>query len=241
MTEEEYEWEPTEDDILWTQNHVEGLRIGGVWSPDASGLDYERTGENTLTLRRMHSHPAAMEVHERLKSIFDKLQWDMDDDEIEVYLPPLDPAEASFQDRMRQQEMAAKWVCTANDCEMLLGDMALEDGAWVNLGLQEMMKPDGETEEVERWAVTIDCHGCGATIQMDPFDYGLLAGDDLFYRYKCGCSTLYRVLTRENVLTLVDAGGSGVALGTRCPECEGVMPPHMRGTFCGKTAWGEEE
>lgn len=242
MIEEEYEWTPTEDDILWTQAHIEGLRIGGMWSPDGSGLDYERTGEEELTLRRMHSHPAAMEVHGRIKRIFDELDWELLDEEIEVYLPPLNPAEAAMQDRLHQQDTASRWTCVTEECETLLGDMELEKGEWLNFGLQEMMLPDGTTEEVERWGVNIECHDCGTTIQMDPYDYGLLAGDDLFYRYKCGCATMYRMLTREDVLRIVDAGGSGVALGTRCPNCDGVMPPHLRGTFCSRLDnWGEEE
>jgi hypothetical protein len=110
--------------------------------------------------------------------------------------------------------------------------------------MQAALDDDGKVIEVERWSVAVKCDVCEEEIHLDPHDYGIIAGDSLFFYWQVNDESAFTVLRREQVVELVDAGVHGdlcEALGT---EWEGIsVPPHMRGTYClsGLSDGGEEE
>jgi hypothetical protein len=237
----EQEWAPTEEDIEFTKEQVEGLRIGGVWAPQ--GLEYERIDDSALKLHRFADHPAATEAHRRISLVLKELNWDVYDDEAQPIELAEDPREAMFQERLRQQEIAMRWTCSNGDCEQKLADMDLEGGLWTNLGVQAFMAPDGTTTEEEHWTVKVACDTCEQIMMLEPYDYGLLIGDENFFRYVSTEGIEYLVLTREQTIELVDGGNINkcTPLGTIAPCSGDVLPPHMRGTFCIAVVGDEEE
>jgi len=242
MTEEE-KWGPSQADVEWTEQHLSSLAQGGVWAPGGTGLTYERTGDKELSLRSITQHPETLGMHDRVIAIIGKTDWDLVEGDYETIDPPLNPMEAQYQQMMQQQEVAARWDCPNEDCQQRLVDMPLEEGRWVDLGQQSALDEEGKVVEVERWIVAIECDACDAVVNLDPQDYGMLGGDELFFRWQAPDSgPVFTTLTREQVVDMVDSGVDGdtcVALGTDTPW--GPVPPHMRGTYCLRSYGGEEE
>jgi hypothetical protein len=246
----EEEWLPNEEDIEWTTAHLESMQIGGVWAPGGAGTEYERTGEREMSLLRIVQHPDAGEMHRRILMTLERTDWSVVEENAEMVLPPLNPQEAQFQQLLRQQEIAAEWDCQNPECEQKLVNMPLEDGVWTSHGMQAALDEEGQGIEMERWTVGVMCHECGTPIHLDPQDYGLLGGDELFFRWVT-LDGVYTVLTREQVVEMVDSGVSDDvchALGSQ--SCERLhnedgpipVPPHMRGTYCMfAPSLGEEE
>ena len=110
--------------------------------------------------------------------------------------------------------------------------MLLEEGVWETQGMAAALDEEAQGIEIERWTVSLQCDKCSTQFQVDPQDYGILGGDDLFFQWRTPAGT-YTVLTREQVVDLVDGGVAGemcVPLGS---ECNGQpVPPHIRGTYC---------
>ena len=239
------EWKPSKEDIEWTVGHLETIQIGGVWAPGGAGTEYERTGERELSLMRIVQHPDAGEMHSRILRTLSETDWIVVEENAEMVVPPLNPQEAQFQELLRQQEIAAGWICQGEGCEQRLVNMPLEDAQWVSHGMQAALDLEGKAIEQERWSVLVVCDACGTELHLDPQNYGLLGGDELFFRWAMP-NGVYTVLTREQVVEMVDSGVADdvcLALGSSLYENSGIpVPPHMRGTYCMFTpTHGEEE
>jgi len=229
---EENIWIPTEKDKEWTISHLNSINVGGIWAPGGSGLEYERTGETSLTLRKITQHPDSGEMHRRVLLTLDGTDWDITEDEAEMVLPSLNPQEEQYQQLLRQQAIAAQWECLTEDCNCKLVDMPLEDARWLTAGMQAALDENAQGIEMERWFVEFPCNECGAVTRIDPKDYGLLGGDDLFFRWVTEEGT-YTVLTREHVVDMVDSGlASTVCVPLGSTLNDEPVPPHMRGTYC---------
>jgi len=227
-------WEPTEDDLAWTREQLDALDEGHVWN--TGEVQYQHTGDKQLLLLTRTERAAG--AHERICTVLDTLGWTCVDDA--AVITPDDPVEQLIQ----AQQFAKEWRCPNDGCETLLIDCALEGAVWVNHGLQLAVAPDGTETEAERWLVDVACVDCSSVIAMNPLDYALIAGDDLFHTFRCDGLT-YRVLSREATIALIDSGGNGVALGSRGIRDESI-PPHIQGAFCAvevesRTGQSEEE
>lgn len=215
------DWEPSPEDIEWTRGYVAELEDDATWT--AGEMMYRKTGSTQLTL--VQRTERAAEAHERVTKVLGAIEWEcVEDDNLRII--PTDPQEQVEQ----AQDTAQQWVCPTEDCDTRLVNCDLEHVTWNNAGLQPAMMPDGTETEAERWLVIMDCVGCGEQLRMNPLDYALLAGDDLFHTFRTERVT-YHVLSREQVIELIDAGGTGIALGTRGFYGE-TIPPHMQGAFC---------
>ena len=227
------EWEPTEQDIEWTRGYVAELEDDATWT--AGEMMYQKTGDTQLTL--IQRTERAVEAHERVVKVLDAIEWEcVEADDLRII--PTDPQEQIEQ----AQETARQWVCPNEDCDTRLVNCDLDSVAWQSMGMQPAVMPDGTETEAERWLVVMPCAGCDDPLRMNPLDYALLAGDDLFHTFDSG-RAIYKVLSREQVIEFIDAGGSGIALGSRGLFDESI-PPHMQGAYCKvelKTASAEEE
>ena len=213
-------WEPTEDDLHWTLEELDAIAIDGVWQ--TGEMQYVRTGEKELTLLSRTERSA--EAHLRVLIVLAAIEWTCKDDEANVV--PDDPL-AQLQ---QAQEQARGWECPVDDCDTNLVDCDLTDVLWVIHGMQPAMDAEGNETQAERWLVHLTCTGCASETPMNPLDYALLAGDDLFYTYRTRDAE-YTSLSREATIELVDAGDAGVPLGSF--DLQGnTLPPHMQGTYC---------
>lgn len=238
---EETDWQPTEEEVAWTRAAVERLHSdGGVWSPH--GLEYHRYG-NSLKLVSMVHHAGTVEAHSRICKVMDDMGWTVYDDSVERVsheVPPELIASQQEEELKRIQHITSGWLCTDEECGEYIVNMPLHQVSWVNHGKQPFVNPQtGDEGEADRWLAHIHCHNCGTEIQMNPLDYGYIAGEDLFYTWKWCNQYAFRVLTREATVDLVDAGGKGIALGSVFNEME--VPPHMQGTYCQQILWSDLE
>ena len=216
-------WEPSEDDVNWTRDQLDSLAIGDTWN--TGDMQYQRTGETELSL--VSRAERAELAHERVLAVLSALEWSCVDDA--AIITSDDPMEQLQQ----AQENAQSWECPAEECDTTLVDCDLNDIEWENGGMFPAMSPDGTETEAERWFVNLKCVGCHEIIKMNPLDYALLAGDDLFHTYKAG-EWAYEVLSRERMIEVIDNGGEGIALGSK--DLDGnTLPPHLQGTYCSAT------
>jgi len=216
-------WSPEQSDLDWTLKQLNALGVDEVWS--TGEMQYKRTGVKELSL--LTRTERAGEAHARLLTVLSELGWSCDDSGAAI--TPDDPMEQM----LHAQREAQDWACPSEDCDTRLVDCGLEKARWVSHGLQLAVNPNtGDETEAERWLVHLRCVDCAEDIRMNPLDYALIAGDDLFHTYTTA-THVYHTLSREALIALVDAGegDTGTALGSRDLDGD-LLPPHLQGTFC---------
>jgi len=219
---------------------LEKLRPGGMWEPAGLGLTYVREGETELKLVQQENTPIGAQARVRMRVLVESIGWTVDEDEVSlVDVSHLSPQEKHMQEMMLRQESAQKWPCSK--CETPLVAFPLEEAVWQFDGQHEMKLPTGEVEEVEQWCVIIQCPVCDTKVPMEPYDYGLIAGDDLMSTYSNGVAN-FTILSRMEVIQKMDEKNPEVIiLGTFCPFSGSLLPPHVRGNVVTFRDVGEEE
>lgn len=155
-----------------------------------------------------------------------------------------------------RQEMAQNWKC---NCGTPLSAFPLEEARWNFDGQEEMILPTGEKELVEQWSVITQCPVCETIVPLEPYDYGLLAGDDAMTTYSFTANPIghqeYRytltALSRPEIIAFMDmnngdADGDAPNMFVTGTFHNGhMLPPHVRGAVVSVTEWqiatGEEE
>ena len=217
------EWQPTSDLIEWGNEHFAKIPIDGVWAPDDSGVQYRKMTETSFALIFMLNHPMAQNHHEKFTHLMEACGFTMEEPNgLEMATPPLDPnaqAEMQFQ---AKQELAQTWAC---ECGFPLANNDLEISKYEHIETDDTDAPNGTAKPIDLWRVVIRCASCGQDINMDPDDYHLLAGDDLFMQWNSGAHE-YVAQTREQLVDYAENEASNEVIG-------GVI------TILGKTIKGE--
>ena len=233
---DEQDFEPQEA----ARTILERLRDGGLWQPAGLGLSYIRTGEKTVTLSVQENTPQAAQARIRMRMLVESIGWTIDESEVTlVDVESRSPQEQHMQEMMLRQEVAQQWKCK---CGTPLVAFPLEEGVWTFDGQEELLLPNGETEMAEQWSVVITCPVCEERIPCEPYDYGLLAGDDAMLTYRTP-HMVYEALDRGTIVNRVDEKETShmMVLGTFCPMNGDLLPPHVRGSVVWATPRTEEE
>lgn len=157
------------------------LREGGVWEPAGLGLSYIRTGEKSIALLTQENNPTSAQARIRMRLLIESVGWQVDESEAQLEdVEHLTPQQRHMQEMMKRQEMAQNWNC---NCGTPLSAFPLEEARWNCDGQEEMLTPDGQKGLVEQWSVITQCPVCDVVVPLEPYDYGLLAGDDAFATY----------------------------------------------------------
>lgn len=206
------------------------IEMNRPWNPPFHNAYYERTGEKEISLLFRSNDNNSQKLHDDMTAMVESIGWEMKEMAADV-LPPEEVAHRIIQSK---QNESRNWKCPTDGCEEYIVTMPLEEAKWVNMGEQEMVQPDGQSVNTERWGTNVICHSCGHEIFMEPNDYAVVAGDDLFWTYKATNGVVYTMQSRESIVDLIDsgAGESLVLTGTFTPFCKDVFPPHMRGAPC---------
>jgi hypothetical protein len=208
---------------------LERLREGGLWQPQGLGLSYVKEGNNKVTLTAQENTPMSAQARIRMRLLLEDVGWTVDETTCQlVEVEHLTPEQKHVKEMQMRQELAQSWKCS---CGTPLSAFPLEEGVWKHEGQQEMILPNGETEMVEQWHVLITCPTCDAEIPTEPYDYGLLAGDDeAMLTYKTN-KIVYTAIDRPAIINMIDfqEGDSLLILGTFCPFNGDLLPPHVRG------------
>ena len=222
------DWVPDENAILWMHQHCAKIGIDGVWSPEGSGCTYERIGLETWSLVRIMEHPDAKWYHERFKKLFIAAGLEVEDENPVQYPAPMSFEESERQRLEEKREIALNWRC---ECHLPLAEFDLEKR--IDVFIEEKDVPyNGDTHPVQIWACRIICPSCDKEVNMDPDDYQLLAGNELYMLWKDSEGGTYKAQTRIEVRDLVDSGVMGIALGSKLTGTDEKVPPWMWGTYC---------
>ena len=237
------QWKPTNEELEIAREELEALPADAFWSTPNQHAQYRRDGEeNRLVLMKRLDHPMVEEACERVKTVAAMIDWEVDDSDIEL-LPAWhpDPEEAMLQERMQLQEQLVKATCSNVECDAYIAAMDLEEAQWQHLDDATFVDEDGEEQTMEIWSPVVTCYKCGGEIQLAPEHYAILAGDDIANRFKSQSGITYRVLTRPEVIEMIDGKDSSLTvLGTFCPVAGEVLPPCYRGLMVSMSG-GEEE
>lgn len=237
---------------------LERLREGGLWQPQGLGLSYMRTGENSLELLNQHNNPTAAQARIRMNLLLKSIGWTVDESDVHLIdVDVLTPQEQYMQEMMQRQESAQSWKCA---CGTPLTAFPLEDGKWSTTGEREMAMPTSEVILAEEWYVSITCPVCDVIVPLEPYDYGLLAGDDAMTEYSFTVGNEHytlTALTRPEIIEVMDVTNGYQKLEANdsfstYPSiyCTGtffnghLLPPHVRGAVVRasvKTIREEEE
>lgn len=216
------------------------LREGGLWQPAGLGLSYVRTGDDTIMLGVQENTAVAAQARIRMRNLVESIGWHVDESDVTlVDVAAKTPQERHMEEMMLRQNVAQNWKCA---CGTPLVAFPLEDGVWTHDGQEEMLLPNGETEMVEQWSVVITCPVCEVRIPCEPYDYGLIAGDDAMLTYRTPEGVGYEALDRSTIIEYVDSMRTGdmLVLGTFCPVNGTLLPPHVRGSVVWRTMEEEE-
>ena len=228
-------WEPTEDDVKWTRHELEGIEIGGTWS--TGECLFLRAEERALTVLSVQER--AVPVIDRVESVLNAMEWTMNKEGMQIV--PDDPAQ---QMAMAQHE-ASNCKCPTKDCEMRLVNMDLEKAEWMNHGPQPTLDVNGNEGLADRWLVKVVCHECDGAVNIAPIDYGLIAGDELFYTVNLYEGVTLRVMAREEIIEMVDnEGDEGFIVGSHFINAldeKHDIPPHIQGSYVQLVRHDEEE
>jgi len=237
------QWKPTDEELEIAREELEGLPADAFWSTPNQHAQYRRDGEERrLVLVRRLDHPMVEEACERVKTVTDMIDWEVDDSDVEL-LPAWhpEPEEAMLQERMRLQEQLVQATCANTECDVYLAAMDLEEAQWQHLDDAAYVDEDGVEQVMEIWSPVVTCYKCETEIQLAPEHYAILAGDDIANRFKSQEGITYRVLTRPEVIEMIDAKDSSLTvLGTFCPISGELLPPFYRGLMVSMSG-GEEE
>lgn len=238
------EFETTNEMKTWAKEHFDNMGIEGVWSPEGTGLTYQKISDDTWKVVRMMNHPTVQENHMKFSTIMMSVGINMVMGDEVTYDPPASSEEAYAQEATHKMEIAKSWSCV--NCEHKLAELEMEKAYPSFEGMQEILLEDGNTHEVEVWAYNLLCV-CGHVTKIDPDDFHLLAGDYLFMRYVNSERTLRQCMTRKQMVEMADAETPelGVVLGSKDPDTGERVPSWMWGTYCMSVKrWGlsdEEE
>ena len=226
------EWKPNEQEIESTRKELSGLPADAFWALPNNHAVFRRDGDkDRLVLMRYMEHPAIEEGISRIVTVCALIDWEVDIENAEkVPFESMSPEEMVYQERVRRQEMLMKATCSNPDCDALIIGMDLENPEWTHIRDAEVEGDEGDKQTVEIWSPVITCYNCSEKIKMMPEDYAILAGDDLATRYTNKAGYQYRVLSRDEIIHLVDNRDMDnvIVMGTRCHFSDEVIPPHFR-------------
>lgn len=238
-----------------TVNILEKLRDGGLWQPAGLGLSYVREGEKLIKLISQENNPTSAQARIRMRILIEGVGWQVDESEAQLKdVKHLSPQEHHMQEMMMRQEMAQNWKCA---CGTPLSAFPLEQGEWKFDGQKDMVLPNGEKEVVEEWWVHTQCPVCEIVVPMEPYDYGLLAGDEAMLDYSFTANlTGYQeikytltALSRPEIIMFMDMNDGNADGDAPNMFCTGtffnghMLPPHVRGAVvaCIEEPINEEE
>ena len=223
-------WEPTEDDIRWTEEILKSMEPGKAWVEGE--MTFLCSDENTLSL--VSRTERAEEPARRVGIVVEKLGWKFIDEEVNVM--PDDPLEMM----QAAQEVAQDWTCPHCRDERL-ANCDLERAQWVSAGMQIAMEEDGQFQQHERWTVIIQCCQCNEEIVMQPMDYAMIAGEELFYSWRSTSSPAVTIddedmfelkcMHQAQIIDMVDNEKEIVTEITGSTWRGKPLPPHMQGTI----------
>lgn len=203
MNNEQTEWQPEAELLTWAEEHFNSIPVNGVWSPDGTGVQYMKTDEKTWSLMSLYEHPDSKDYHNKMIVLMSAVGYEVaTPDGFETITPPLDPSSQAEMHYQQKQELAMGWKC---DCGEPLANFELENRTDEYVETIEAQLDNGQSAPLQLWRCHITCPTCEADIAMEPDDYHVLAGDELFMQFT-NTTAKYTALTRMQNKDLAESG-----------------------------------
>lgn len=203
MNDEETDWHPESELMAWAKQHFESIPENGVWSPDGTGVQYIKTEEKTWSLMSMYEHPDSKDYNNKMIVLMNAVGYKLViPDGFETIIPPLDPSSQADMHYQQKQELAMGWKC---DCGEPLANFNLENRTDEYVETIEAQLDGGQSAPIQLWRCHITCPSCEADVAMEPDDYHVLAGDELFMQFT-NMTARYTALTRMQNKDLAESG-----------------------------------
>ena len=197
------DWQPSEDLIKWGEEHFASMAVDSIWSPADSGVTFRKTDDKTYALVYRMNHPVSEQHYERLTILLKECGYTVDEpDDVQVVTPPLNPQAQAHMEFERRQEIARAWVC---ECGYPLANCDLESATPEYVETVDAQTDTNETVPIDLWRYMLKCSNCGKVNSVDPDDFHLLAGDELFMQWGSS-DRQYIALTRAQLKDFADAG-----------------------------------
>jgi len=237
------DWQPSEELIKWGEEHFASMAVDSIWSPDDSGVTFRKTDDKTYALVYRMNHPVSEEHYERLTILLQTCGYNVEEpDDVQVVTPPLNPQAQAHMEFERRQEIARAWVC---ECSYPLANCDLESATAEYVETVDAQTDTNETVPIDLWRYMLKCGGCDKVNSVDPDDFHLLAGDELFMQWDSS-DRKYIALTRAQLKDFADAGlfdeGYGDTITVLGQEKNGErVPPWLWGLSVIHSPSDEEE
>lgn len=203
MNKEQTDWQPESELLAWAKQHFESIPVNGVWSPDSTGVQYMKTDEKTWLLMSMYEHPDSKDYHNKMLVLMNAVGYEVaTPDGFETITPPLDPSHQAEMHYQQKQELAMGWKC---DCGEPLANFELENRTDEYVETIEAQLDNGQSAPLQLWRCHITCPTCETNMPMEPDDYHVLAGDELFMQFT-NMTARYTALTRMQNKDLAESG-----------------------------------
>ena len=212
---------------IWMLEHFQMMAPDAIWRPARTGLRYRKEGETTLVLENRVDHSDSLHHHERVKRLCGVVEIEVEDENVMLTPVALTAEEAYHREVEERQLIASSW--TTDDGTRLM-DLDLRFCPPVFLGNREILLDNGETSEIEDWAIKVSSPS--GDVMMNPDDYNLIAGYENYMSYHNSNGDIIRAMTRDEMLEAAEAGATGILVGKTCPLTGVKVPPWMWGTYC---------
>ncbi len=224
--------------VDWAKEHFAHSPLGGVWSPDGTGLIFLKVGDTEWALNRAVQHPACIETLHGIRTLMFDLGYNLDETSTQWDDPPESLEEAQRLEVEQKKQIASSW---ADKDGTKLIDMDPYNSFPEFKRTEDMLLEGGDTREVEIWAYKLLNPNTGKHIEIDPDDFHLLTGDKFFMRYMNREGDIVQALTRGEMVEFADEGKQGLLIGTVDPITKEKVPTWLYGTYCKVIDVTEEE
>lgn len=224
--------------VDWAKAHFASSPMGGVWSPDGSGLIFMKNDEKSWILNRAVQHPSCIEILHGIRTLMFDLGYNLDEADTVWDEPPESLEEAQRLETEQKKQIALSW---ADVDGTKLSDMNPNETYPEYMGMEDMLLEGGDTREVEIWAYKLLNPNTKKHVKIDPDDYHLMTDDKSFMRYMNIEGDIVQALTRREMVETADAGEQGLLIGSFDPKTKEKIPPWLYGTYCKVVDVTEEE
>jgi len=224
--------------VDWAKEHFAHSPLGGVWSPDGTGLIFLKTDTKEWTLQKAIQHPACIETLHGIRTVMFDLGYSLNEKNTEWKEPPATLEEAQRMEVEEKKQIAKSW---ADKDGTKLIDMNPYNTFPEFIKMEDVLLEGGDTQEIEIWAYRLLNPNTGEHVEIDPDDYHLLTDDRAFMRYMNREGDIIQALTRREMMEMADAGEQGLLIGSVDPVTKEKIPLWLYGTYCKVIDPNEEE
>jgi len=225
--------------VDWCKSHFAHSPLGGVWSPDGTGLIFMKKDTKEWDLVEGVQHPVCIDSLHGIRAVMFDLGYSLNEKDTKWNDPPETLEEAQRMENEQKRKIAMSWADPVDGTK--LTDMNLYNTFPEFVKMEDVLLEGGDTEQVEIWAYKLLNPNTGKHVEIDPDDYHLLTSDKAFMRYMNREGDVIQALTRKEMVDAADNDELGILIGSVDPKTKEKVPIWLWGTYCKVVDLNQEE